>query len=177
MRLSSVLLVGSGLLVSGLFVASSAFAHGDSPSLEAEDAGYLIDIGHEPLAPGTDIEFDVDLFTADPIEYADFASAFIRVTRNGTEIVSGAVKNDGEHVPVFTVNFPDPGGYDIDVRYLNTDDSLIVARTFHVDVPHSSNVMLRDGFVMLHYAIATGLFALSIGIAGYSLWQRFGKRA
>lgn len=150
-----------------------AFAHGDSPSLEAETAGYLIDIGHEELAANDDIEFDIDLFTADPIDYADFASVDVRVTKNGAEIVAGAVENDGVHIPVFTVNFPEPGGYDIDVRYLNADDSLIVARTFHVDVPVGSRVLLREGFELLHYVLAAGLFALSAGIGGYALWQRF----
>lgn len=176
MRPTAFLLVGSGLLASGLFVVPFASAHGDSPSLEAETAGYLIDIGHEPLAPNNDIEFDIDLFTADPIEYADFASAFIRVTKDGAEIVSGAVENDRVHIPVFTVNFPEAGGYDIDVRYLHADDSLIVARTFHVEVPGTSTVALRDAENMLHYVLAAGLFALSIGIAGYSLWQRFGQK-
>lgn len=164
------------LLLSLLLSPVSALAHGDAPSLEAEEGNYLIDIGYEDLRANDDIEFDIDLFTADPIDYADFTTAFIRVTRDGTELVSGAVENDQVHIPVFTVNFPEPGGYDMDVRYLNADDSLIVAHTFHLEVPGTSTVMLRDADNALHYVIATGLFALSFGIAGYSIWQRYGPK-
>lgn len=166
------------LLLSLLLTPFSAFAHGDAPSLEATVGGYMIDIGYTPeLAPNEDIEFDVDLFTAEPVEYADFASADLRVTRNGKEIVAGSVENDKVHIPTFTVNFPEAGGYDMDVRYLNADGSLIVARTFHLEVPGGAAVGMRNAEDMLHYVLAAGLFALSIGIAGYSLWQRFGKKA
>lgn len=153
-----------------------AFAHGDSPSLEAEEGKYFIDIGHEELRPHDDIEFGIDLFTGDPIDYADFASADVRVTKDGAELVSGTVENDAVNVPVFTVNFPEPGGYDLDVRYLDDGGALLAAHTFHLEVPGTSTVMLRDAEDTLHYVLAAGLFALSIGIGGYALWQRFGKK-
>ena len=159
-----------------LLVPVAGSAHGDSPSLEAEVGEYFIDIGHEELRPNDDIEFGIDLFAGDPIDYADFASVDVRVTKDGAELVSGTVENDAVNIPVFTVNFPEAGGYDMDVRYLDANDALIVARTFHLEVPSSGAAMLRDGFVTLHYVIAAGLFALSAGIAGYALWQRFGPK-
>jgi hypothetical protein len=152
----------------------SVSAHGDAPSLEAEVGEYMIDIGYAPdLAPGEKIEFDIDLFTANPIDYADFASVDVRVTRDGAEIVSGSVENDSVNVPVFHVTFPDAGGYDMDVRYLDGQDRLIVARTFHLEVPGAAGVMLREGSSMAAYVIAGGLLALSIGIGGFALWERF----
>lgn len=164
----------AGLLVSGLLVSTS-FAHGDSPSLEAEEGRYLIDIGHEELAANDDIEFDFDLFDAETLDFADFASVDVRVTRDGAELTSGSIENDAVHIPVMTVNFPEPGGYDIDVRYLDASDALLAAHTFHVEVPGTSAVMLRDGETALHYAVAIGLFTLSLGIGGHALWQRFAK--
>ncbi len=165
------------LLLSLLLTPFAAFAHGDAPSLEATVGGYMIDIGYAPeLAADTNIEFDVDLFTAEPVDYAEFASADLRVTQNGKEIVAGSVENDKLNIPTFTVKFPEPGGYDMDVRYLDADGALIVARTFHLEVPGDSAVMMRSAEDMLHYVLAAGLFALSLGIAGYSLWQRFGSR-
>lgn len=169
-------LLASGLLVSG-FVASSVSAHGDAPSLEAEVGEYMIDIGYTPdLAPGEKIEFDIDLFTADPIEYADFASVDVRVTKDGAEIVSGSVENDSVNIPVFHVTFPEKGGYDMDVRYLDEEERLLAARTFHLEVPNDAQVLLRGGLETAHYVIAAGLFALSVGIGGYALWERFGPK-
>jgi hypothetical protein len=157
--------------------ASSVSAHGDAPSLEAEVGEYMIDIGYTPeLAPNTEIEFDIDLFTKEPIDYADFASVDLRFSKDGTELATASVENDKVHIPTYVMTFPEPGGYDIDVRYLNDAGTLIVARTFHVEVPTGSRAMLRDGFVVFHYVLAAGLFALSIGIACYSLWQRFGTK-
>lgn len=165
------------LLLSILLLAPvPAFAHGDSPSLEAEVGEYFIDIGYEELRPQDDIEFGIDLFAGDPIDYADFASVDIRVTKDGAELVSGSVENDAVNIPVFTVNFPQAGGYDMDVRYLDANGALLVARTFHLEVPSSGSAMLRDGYITLHYVIAAGLFALSAGIASYALWQRFGPK-
>jgi hypothetical protein len=167
----------SGLLVSGLFAAPPVHAHGDSPSLEAEVGDYLIDIGYAGLSAGEPIEFDLDLFTkGPPVEFADFASVVVRVTRDGAEIVSGSVENDGTNIPAFHVTFPEPGGYDMDVRYLDDADALIAARTFHVEIPDGATVMLRDGEDALHYVLAAGLFALSFGIAGYALWERYGPK-
>lgn len=159
-----------------LLAPFAALAHGDSPSLEAEVGGYLIDIGYGELEAGTPVEFDLDLYTSDPIAYADFARVDLRVTRDGAEIAAGAVENEQERVPAYAVTFPEPGGYDIDVRYLDDADALIVARTFHVEVPDDGTLMLRDAENTLHYVLATGLFALSFGIAGYSLWQRYGAK-
>lgn len=165
------------LLVSGLLVSSSVSAHGDSPSLEAEVNGYLIDIGYEgDIVAGSDIEFDIDLFkVGPPVDYAEFASVDVRVTKDGAEIVAGSVENDVAHVPMITLNFPDAGGYDMDVRFLDATDTLIVARTFHVEVLGGAQGLLRQGFTALHYAIAAGLFALSAGIAVVSLRKRFWK--
>lgn len=164
------------LLLSLLISPVATFAHGDAPSLEAEVGEYLIDIGYTPdLAPGTEIEFDIDLFTANPVDYADFASVDVRVAKDGAELVSGSVENDTTNIPVFHVTFPEPGGYDIDIRYLDEADTLIVARTFHVEVPTPAGVMVRGGFETLNYVIAVVLLALSIGIGGYSLRQRFSK--
>lgn len=157
-----------------LFSASSASAHGDAPSLEAEVGEYFIDIGYGDLAPGRETEFDIDLLLiGPPVEYADFASVDVRVTKDGTEIVAGSVENDDVHIPTFAVTFPDAGGYDIDVRFLDEQEQLIVARTFHLEVPPASVAALRGGLETLHYVIAAGLLALSIGIAGYSVWQRY----
>lgn len=163
------------IVVSALLFLSapSVSAHGDSPSLEAEVGDYFIDIGHEELAPRTDIEFGLDLFTKDPIEYADFASVDVRVTKEGAELKAQSLENDGVHIPVFVMNFPEPGAYDMDVRFLDAQDTLIVARTFRLEVPTSAVALTRQGVEWLHYAIATGLFALSAGILGVSLWQRF----
>ncbi len=137
----------------------------------------MIDIGYVPeLEPDTEIEFDIDLFTKEPIDYADFASVDVRVTKDGAEVVAGSVENDQVNIPVFHVMFPDAGGYDMDIRYLDEHDELIVARTFHLEVPGAARVMLRDGEDMLHYVFAAGLFALSIGIAGFALWERFGPK-
>ena len=156
---------------------SSVSAHGDAPSLEAEVGEYLIDVGYDPvLAPRVPIEFDIDLFTREPIDYADFAAVDVRVSKDGTELETASVENDEVHVPVFAYTFPEPGGYDMDLRYLDAQGNLIVARTFHLEVPTGSSAALRDGFVTLHYVIAAGLLALSLGIAGYSLWQRFGSK-
>ncbi len=175
MRLPSLLLVGFALLVSSFFVASVS-AHGDAPSLEVEVGEYFIDIGYDDLAPGRETEFDIDLLLiGPPVDYADFASVDVRVTKEGTEIVAGSVENDAVHIPTFVVTFPEPGGYDIDVRFLDVQDELMVARTFHVEVPEASVAALRGGLETLHYAIAAGLLALSIGIAGYSVWQRYKK--
>lgn len=165
------------LLLSLLLVPSMAAAHGDAPSLEAEVGEYMIDIGYTPdLAPGEKIEFDIDLFTADPIDYADFASVDVRVTRDGAEIVSGSVENDSVNIPVFHVTFPDAGGYDMDVRYLDERDRLIVARTFHLEVPGTAGVLLREGSSMATYVIAGGLLALSVATGGVALWERFGPK-
>lgn len=175
MRLFSAII--SGLLVSGLVVIPSISAHGDSPSLEAEVGEYMIDIGYTPdLAPRIPIEFDIDLFTKDLTDYADFASVDVRLSKDGAELDTASIENDGVNIPMYSVTFPEPGGYDLDVRYVNADESLIAARTFHLQVPTGSAAALRDGFVLLHYVIAAGLLALSIGIAGYSLWQRFGPK-
>ena len=165
------------LFLSLLLSPFAVFAHGDAPSLEAEVGEYMIDIGYEDLAPKTPIEFDIDLFLAGPpIEYADFASVDVRLSKDGAELDTASIENDKINIPIFVATFPEPGGYDIDVRYLNADDSLIIARTFHLEVPTGSNAMLRDVFVVFHYVLAAGLFALSLGIAGYSLWQRFSKK-
>lgn len=165
------------LLLSLLLTPFSAFAHGDAPSLEAQEGDYMMDIGYTPeLAPNTDIEFDLDLFTSDPIDYADFSSVDVRVTRNGGEIAAGSIPNDEVHIPTFTVKFPEPGGYDIDIRYLDAANALIAAHTFHVEVPGDSTVMMRNAEDTLHYVLAAGLFALSFGIGGYALWQRFGPK-
>jgi hypothetical protein len=165
------------LLLSLLLSPVAAFAHGDAPSLEADVDGYMIDIGYEDLRAGTPIEFDIDLFReGPPIEYADFASVDLRVTKDGAEIVAGSVENDEKNIPTFDVTFPEPGGYDMDVRYLDDAGALIVARTFHLEVPGGATVMLRDGEDMLHYVLAAGLFALSVGIAGVALWNRFGPK-
>lgn len=164
-------IVASALLI--VVYVSSVSAHGDSPSLEAEVGAYLIDIGHEALAPRTDIEFAMDLFTKDPIEYAPFASVDVRITKDGAELETASLENDGVNVPVFVMNFPEPGGYDMDVRFLDGQDALIAARTFHLEVPTSRVVLVRDGVEIAHYAIAAGLFALSAGILGVSLWQRY----
>jgi len=163
------------LLLSFLLSPVAAFAHGDAPSLEADVGEYLIDIGYTPdLAPGTEIEFDIDLFRAGPpVDYADFASVDVRVTKDGTEVVAGSVENDAVNIPTFHVTFPESGGYDIDIRYLDARDVLIVARTFHVEVPTPTGVIVRGGVETLHYVIAAMLFALSLGIGGYSLWERF----
>lgn len=153
----------------------SVSAHGDAPSLEAQVGEYMIDIGYTPdLAPGEKIEFDIDLFTADPIDYADFASVDVRVTKDGAEIVSGSVENDSVNIPVFHVTFPEAGGYDMDIRYLDEQDRLIVARTFHLEVPGSAGVMLREGSSMATYVVAAGLLAISVAIGGTALWERFG---
>ncbi len=150
------------------------FAHGDSPSLEAEVGKYLIDIGYEALSPGEPVTFDLDLYETEPsMTYAAFASVDVRVSREGAEIQAGSVENDGVHVPVFTVLFPEPGGYDVDVRYLDADAALIVARTFHLEVPSASRAILREGFMSLSYVIAALLLALSLGIGGYSLWEKY----
>lgn len=165
------------LLLVLLLSPLTALAHGDSPSLEAEVGEYLIDIGYAPdLEPGREIEFDIDLFRAGPpVEYADFASVDVRVTKDGAEIVAGSVENDAVNIPTFHVTFPESGGYDIDIRYLDAADALIAARTFHVEVPTPTGALVRGGVETLHYAVAAGLFALSFGIGGYSLWQRFSK--
>lgn len=155
-----------------------AFAHGDSPSLEAEVGEYFIDIGYEALQTDEPVMLNIDLYKNVPsLTYAAFASVELRVTRDGAEVIAGSVQNDGMHVPVFEVSFPKPGGYDMDVRFLDGAGALIVARTFHLDVPSDSYVMLRDGFVSLHYVIAALLFALSLGIGCYSVWERFRARA
>lgn len=164
------------LLLTLFLVPLAANAHGDAPSLEAEVGGYLIDIGYEPdLAPKETIEFDFDLFRiGPPIDYADFASIDVRVTRNGAQVSSASVGNDESYRPVVGMAFDEPGGYDMDVRYLDVGGSLIVARTFHLEVPSDARVFVRGGLETAHYVIAAGLFALSLGIAAYSLWQRFG---
>lgn len=162
------------LLFALVLLPLSVSAHGDGPSLEAEVGEYMIDIGYVPaLAPGEKIEFDIDLFTADPIDYADFASVDVRVTKDGAEVVSGSVENDKTNIPVFHVTFPEAGGYDMDIRYLDQQDELIVARTFHLEVPGAAGVMLREGSSMATYLIAGGLLALSIGIGGLALWEQF----
>lgn len=155
-----------------------ASAHGDTSSLEAEVGEYLIDIGYEPaLEAGVPIAFDADLFLAGPpLEYADFARVDIRVTKDGGEIVTHSVENEEQHIPAFTVTFPEAGDYDMDVRYLDANDVLLAARTFRLEVLTGSMVSLRSGLEALHYVIAAGLFALSIGIAGYSLWQRYREK-
>lgn len=159
-----------------LATPSLAFAHGDAPSLEAEVGGYLIDIGYDDLEAGTPVEFDADLYTNEPLAYADFATFEYRVTRDGQEIAAGAIDND-ERVPTFDVTFPEPGGYDMDVRFLDDAGQLIVPRTFHLEIPGSGTVMLRNADDALHYVLAGGLFALSFGIAGYALWQKYGPKA
>jgi hypothetical protein len=165
------------LALSLVLVPFVAFAHGDAPSLEAEVGGYLIDIGYTPaLAAGEDIEFDIDLFTADPIEYADFASVDVRVAKDGAELTTASVENDDVNIPVFRVTLPEPGGYDMDVRFLDEHDRLIAARTFHLQVPNDAQAFVRGGLEMAHYVIAAGLFALSLGIGGYALWERFGAK-
>lgn len=163
---SVVILVGPG------FVA----AHGDAPSLEATVGKYIIDIGYDDLRAGRDMEFDIDLFTSNPITYADFASVDVRVTRSGALVVEGSVENDKVHVPVFTVNFPEAGGYDIDVRYLDEADALIVARTFHVEVPGSSYAFFSNITDTLRYVLAACLFLVSFGAGGYALWQHYGPK-
>lgn len=166
------------LALSLLLVPCMASAHGDAPSLEAEVGGYLIDIGYEPaLSAGTPVKFDFDAFrVGPPIEYAHFASVDVRLTRNGAEIAAASVENDAVNVPTFTATFPEPGGYDMDVRYLDASGTLIVARTFHLEVPGAARAMVRDGLRTFHYALAAGLFALSAGIGGYALWERFTKK-
>ena len=161
------------LLLSLLLVPVSALAHGDSPSLEAEVGDYFIDIGHEDLAPRTDVEFGLDLFTKDPIEYAEFASVDVRVTKDGAELKAQSLENDGVNIPVFVMNFPEPGAYDMDVRFLDASDRLLVARTFRLEIPTAGIALTRQGVEWLHYAIAAGLFALSAGILAVSTWQRF----
>jgi hypothetical protein len=155
----------------------SVSAHGDAPSLEADVGDYMIDIGYTPeLEAGTEIEFDIDLFTKEPIDYADFASVDVRVTKDGAEVVAGSVENDQVNIPTFRVTFPETGGYDMDIRYLDEQDRLIVARTFHLEVPNDAQVFVRGGLETAHYVIAAGLFALSLGIGGYALWERFGPK-
>jgi len=170
--------------VGGIVVAASVFlvapvfamAHGDAPSLEATVGKYVIDIGYDDLRAGSDVEFDIDLFTSNPINYADFASVDVRVTRSGALVVEGSVENDKVHVPVFTVNFPEAGGYDIDVRYLDEADALIVARTFHVEVPGSSYAFFSNITDTLRYVLAACLFLVSFGAGGYALWQHYGPK-
>lgn len=162
------------LLLSLLLVPVSAFAHGEAPSLEAEVGEYLIDIGYTDLAAKTDVEFDIDLFLAGPpIAYAEFASVEVRFSSNGAELATATVPNDGVHVPVVTVNFPAPGGYDMDVRYLDAAGSLIVARTFYVEIPGTAGVLTREGLQGLSYVIAGVLLAASLGVGGYSLLKRY----
>lgn len=167
------------LLLALLALPLAVSAHGGgTPTLEAEVGEYLIDIGYDRLAvAGEEITFDLDLFTAGPpIDYATFATVELRVTKNGSEIFNGAVPNEEAQVPTMSVIFPESGGYDLDVRYENEASELIVGHTFHLEVqPPAAGTALR-ALQGMHYTIAGGLFALSLGIGGYSLWKRFGKR-
>ncbi len=164
------------LLLSLLLSPVAALAHGDSPSLEAETGPYLIDIGYDVLAAGAETEFNLDLFHRDTLDFADFATVEMRVSQNGAVLTAGETDNDRVNIPVMLVHFPEAGGYDMDVRYVDEEKKLIAAHTFHLEVPGSSAATMLKAEETLHYVIAAGLFALSAGIAGYALWQRYGKK-
>lgn len=162
------------LALSVLLMPIVTVAHGDRPSLEAEVGAYLIDIGYDDLAPNEDVVFDIDLYNSGPpLTYADFAGVDLRVTRQGAEIATLSVENGDAYAPTFTLRFPEPGGYDIDVRFVDANEKLIAAHTFHLEVPTGGTLMLQDGMEWLRYAVAGILLVLSLGTGGYALWGRF----
>lgn len=133
-------------------------AHGDSPSLEVETGGYLIDIGYnqEGIRPHEEVTFDFDLTTTDNHPtYIPFQSIDVEITKESETVLERSIINDSKFVPTMPVTFDEAGEYQMHVAYIQSGATLAQS-TFDLDVDESAGTAARAEN-LIHYVVAVFL--------------------
>ncbi len=153
------------LLVSSLtIVPAIVFAHGDSPSLEAESNGYLVDIGmsQEGIRPGEEVTFDFDLFTTDDRpQFVHFGMVDVKVSNSDDEVLlSESIINDSTYVPTLAYTFQEEGDYRLTASFM-TGSTVITSHAFDLAVAPGSGTAARVENAT-NYVIAVILIACTL---------------
>lgn len=147
-------------------------AHLFGASLERVVDTYFIDIGHseEQLEVGDSVRFDFNLYQADnQTEAVPFTDIWVRISQGNTSVFAGNL-----HTPLLgktgmTLQFPEPGEYQLLARFHDTDQTL-VETTFDISVdpaPVGPVLKLMQNPVVLGLLVVGGL-AFSFG-AGFMI--------
>lgn len=149
-----------------------ACAHGDSPSLEGEVDGYLVDIGmsQEGIRPGETVTFDFDLFTTDDRpQFVHFST--VRVLISGQELMlDERIPNDGVHIPTLAYTFENEGDYQLNASFL-TGSTVIASQTFDLKVEPRSGAVARFENAT-RYVVASVLVAFTVAYGIVSFLKR-----
>lgn len=146
------------------------FAHGDSPSLEAEVNEYLVDIGvsQEGIRPGEEVTFDFDLFTTDDRpQFVHFGSVDVEIKHDDTVLLSEVIANDSTYIPTLAYTFREEGEYRLTASFL-TGSTVIASQGFDLAVAPGSGTAARFENAT-HYVIAAILvgFTLVYGMVSF----------
>lgn len=146
------------LLTALLACPTLVAAHGDSPSLEVETGGYLIDIGYdrEGIRPQEEVTFNFDLITTDdhPV-YIPFQRIDVHITKGPDVILERSIVNDAKYLPTMPVTFDKAGEYQMHVAYIQSGATLVQS-TFDLDVEESAGTTARAEN-LIYYIVAVFL--------------------
>lgn len=125
----------------------SVFAHAWGTSHEAEDSGFMIDIGYSTPAPDADesVIFDFEILKNEE-RFREFTDVWVRIEGpNGTVFATG-IHNAGFGGARLSYVFPASGEYTVHARY-QQDDEPLASTSFPITVlGGSGSTAQQSGF-------------------------------
>lgn len=144
------------------FIPVTVSAHGDSPSLEVETGGYLIDIGYdkEGIRPNEEVTFNFDLLTtSNRPAYVPFQSINVDIMNGPDMVLQRVLVNDAKFLPTMPVTFDTAGEYHMHVAYIQSG-ATIAESTFDLDVEPFAGTAARAENT-IHYVVAVFLVSFA----------------
>ncbi len=159
------------LLLSSILFIPLSLAHSDGLSFEEKIGDVLVDIGFGDALPveGSTLTYSFDLFNiSNPDAYAfePFTEVHVMLFRDGKEVLSEVIPNNGTDVPSLPITYTDAGDYTMQVIYMRSGKERI-ATPFHFRVnpapAGSGNLPENQGDLQNPIAI------LAMGLIGFAI--------
>lgn len=114
--------------LAALLAPALSGAHG-AAELIRESAGYRIELSAETLAPEARVplRYNLDLFTATTSEHMEgrYDRVWVRLMRGDALLFSTWLAKPDGLLPGFTYAFPEPGDYELAVRFADREKTLV----------------------------------------------------